>query len=500
MNFFQRAMCSVTRRKSKSLILFLIVFVLGNIIAGSVAIYQASMNVEAYTKERLGSIATLEIDMESMMQAGIFQDIEPISESLADEIGQHESVASYDYSYSTNLTSDSLDTYTIEADAEEGGFVAGRGINDAFILEGSLLGETVDFQEGNKTLEDGRFPTQEELDAGSAVAMISQQVADLNDIVVGDIITLTNEVYEPQTFDMEAGRAAGMQNTTQDLQLLDSHDVTLEVIGIYENTSSSTSENGTASIEDYIASMSLNTILTTNGVVKAELDFTNDVSLEFDDTYIARTTGVTPTYLLKSADELDAFQADIEPLVPENYKLVLSTDAYDSVASPILSLKSMSVMVLWVACIAAILILSLFIILSLRDRKREFGIYMAIGERTWKIIAQVFVEICVVAIVALVLSVFTGNMLSKNVADTLIQNEVTTQENVVQGPQRGGMSFNNASLTISTDEIIDAYEIELDSMYVVTFLTISMTTIVVATIIPMGQVLKLKPKEVLLER
>jgi putative ABC transport system permease protein len=38
MNFFNRAIRSVTRQKSKSLILFAVIFVLGNILAGSVII------------------------------------------------------------------------------------------------------------------------------------------------------------------------------------------------------------------------------------------------------------------------------------------------------------------------------------------------------------------------------------------------------------------------------------------------------------------------------
>lgn len=45
MNFWQRALKSVTRRKGKSFILFLVIFILGNVIAGAVAVQQSTMNV-----------------------------------------------------------------------------------------------------------------------------------------------------------------------------------------------------------------------------------------------------------------------------------------------------------------------------------------------------------------------------------------------------------------------------------------------------------------------
>src|SRR5699024_9653648 len=64
MNFWQRGLKSVTRRKGRSLILFLVIFILGNVIAGSVAIQQSTKNVEEETKKQMGAVATIEMDYE----------------------------------------------------------------------------------------------------------------------------------------------------------------------------------------------------------------------------------------------------------------------------------------------------------------------------------------------------------------------------------------------------------------------------------------------------
>lgn len=62
MNFWQRALKSVTRRKGRSFILFLVIFILGNVIAGAVAIEQSTKNVEQETKKQMGARATVEMD------------------------------------------------------------------------------------------------------------------------------------------------------------------------------------------------------------------------------------------------------------------------------------------------------------------------------------------------------------------------------------------------------------------------------------------------------
>ena len=42
MNYFKRGMASITRRKGKSLILFAVIFILGNVMAGAIAIDQGT--------------------------------------------------------------------------------------------------------------------------------------------------------------------------------------------------------------------------------------------------------------------------------------------------------------------------------------------------------------------------------------------------------------------------------------------------------------------------
>ena len=66
MNFWQRALKSVTRRKGKSFILFLVIFILGNVIAGAVAVQQSTMNVERETKRKWATLLQSSLIMSSL--------------------------------------------------------------------------------------------------------------------------------------------------------------------------------------------------------------------------------------------------------------------------------------------------------------------------------------------------------------------------------------------------------------------------------------------------
>ena len=69
MNYLKRAWLSVTRRKGKSLLLFIIIFILGNVIAGAVSIQQATLNVERTIKSQMGAAVTLRPDYDNMKES-----------------------------------------------------------------------------------------------------------------------------------------------------------------------------------------------------------------------------------------------------------------------------------------------------------------------------------------------------------------------------------------------------------------------------------------------
>ena len=79
-----------------------------------------------------------------------------------------------------------------------------------------------------------------------------------------------------------------------------------------------------------------------------------------------------------------------------------------------------------VASIATVFIISLVVLLFLRDRKQELGIYLSLGEGRGKAIGQIVIEVVLASLVALICPLVTGNLLGSAVSQTLMQSDWMT--------------------------------------------------------------------------
>ena len=222
MNFIKRGFLGITRKKGKSFILLAVIFILGNLISGAISIQQATGNVETTIKERLGAIAMIEMDyqaMEEQMDTGQEAiETENISVDLIKQIGELSYVKYYDYSMSIYLGSESFQSYQ----GEVNGDIIHHGSGKDIRLKGINYAPVIDFEEQKAKIVDGRVFTQEEVDNGTPVAIISKKLADQNNLHVGDTFALDNEVYD---FGDETGEE----------ELFASQDVVLKIIGLFES-------------------------------------------------------------------------------------------------------------------------------------------------------------------------------------------------------------------------------------------------------------------------
>ena len=120
MNYLKRAWLSVTRRKGKSLLLFIIIFILSNVIAGAVSIQQATQNVEKTIKNKMGATVTLRLDYENMKD-GDYENIENLKMKTITAVGELPYVKYYDYVLMGNIGSSGLKSYVSSMIEDNGG-------------------------------------------------------------------------------------------------------------------------------------------------------------------------------------------------------------------------------------------------------------------------------------------------------------------------------------------------------------------------------------------
>ncbi|WP_077603847.1 ABC transporter permease [Oceanobacillus sojae] len=485
MNFIKRGFLGITRKKGKSLILLAVIFILGNLISGAISIQQATGNVESTIKERLGTAATIDIDYDEW-EAKPDTDVEEINVDLIKEIGNLSYVKYYDYSMSTWMGSESVERYQDE-EMDGDYFVDGPSMD--FRLKGINYAPVIDFEEGKAELTDGRVFTDDEIEKGTSVTIISHKLANENNLHVGDTFTLANEVY---TYDEETGEE----------DFVTSRDVVLEIIGLFEpqEAKKETDENADSGMMILTDDMEYhNTVYVPNEIVIDESQFNWEEYMKADEEFAEMMEGeeesfeyYEPIYYLNNPEDIEAFTEEVKPLLPELYTVISASDQYENIAGPIESMSKLAKYVLIVAVIATVLITGLVVLLFLRDRKRELGIYLSLGEKRSRVVGQILIEVMVVAVVGITLSLFSGNLLAQQVSDTMMKADDNKDEYYEE------YYYEGISTDLTADDVMDSYEVTLNSSYILGFYGVGLVTILISTIIPLIYIVRLNPKKILM--
>ena len=515
MNFIKRGITSIIRKPGKTIILLLIIFILGNVIAGAVSVRQAVARTEENIRKSLSPVATIGYDNKKIDE---FYQKNPdgnvrydnIKVETLKEIGTFPQVKYFDYMAMTSLESNTLKRYRNEeinggmvARAEIGGGMA-IDVTEYFSLYGVQNPEMIDILEGKITLTTGRTFSADEIKNLTYVCMVSKTFAELNSLSVGSKIALANNVYDYNTMTpyVEGGKEEPMKPVA-------SQNYEFEVIGIFDPVKQPEPSDPNMGMDmQWREEEMQNKIYVSNGVVEsAGLFQYNEYKKlnpeDYKDVNAEDNNYYTNLYVLKDPADLPAFKEAAAKIIPEMYKVIDTGDSYDTIAAPMKTVQWIAWVVLIVAIGATLLILSLLITLFLRDRKHEIGIYLSLGERKGKVVAQVLLEVLLIAAVAMSLSLFSGNLLSGAVSDKMLSDQIIQeqeQDNMGNSvsyyySELDSMGYSNA---LSSDSLVENYSVSLDLRTILIFFAVGLGTVVVSTLIPIIYIVRLNPKKILM--
>lgn len=87
--------------------------------------------------------------------------------------------------------------------------------------------------------------------------------------------------------------------------------------------------------------------------------------------------------------------------------------------------------------IAGAVILTLIVILSIRERRYEIAVLMSLGENHIKIIGQFFMELFMVTVVSLIIASFAGNFVGNALGNQLLSSSTSTEQTTQTSGQNG---------------------------------------------------------------
>lgn len=470
----------MTRNHGKSSILFGVILILGNVIAGAIAVNQSTQNVEKQIKAQLGSLSTIGFDYEQVSSEdnGEFE-FTPLPEELIKQIGERPEVKQFDYLRETDIAVDKFEPFSFTNDNDNALFSI---TSERIYLTGTNLLKPLEFENDGVNLIEGRFFNEEEQRMGKYVGLISSELAQKNGIRVGDTMVLDGQ-FEHFTSDGSSEKKKG-------------NDYSIEVVGIFKNTSleqannnEQESGNNSFSLDD----RPFNQVYLPNEAVKnISEDERSGLQKAFpSDEILEESEFFTPQYILFQPEDAEIFKQEVTPMLPPGYKVHASTDEYDRVGSSMNRLSQISSYVVIIAIIASLIIISLIIVLFTRDRKYELGIYLSLGERKKYVFAQIVIELLLIGVIAMLISLITGNLLGRIVSDSLLSSSLLESN---QTP----LDFSYNIPIIDQSMINDAFTVQYTISYVVIFLITGIVTILLSAVLPLLYILRLNPKKIML--
>ena len=291
-----------------------------------------------------------------------------------------------------------------------GGFPGGMGgMNFGASGDFSIIGYSSDssmtaFVSGNASIVDGTM-----FDEGTSelVCVISEELAMVNSLSVGDTIIITNPNLDTETY-------------------------TLTVSGIYTS-----SENNDFSMSMFGASQDpANRIYMSANALQAILDLSEENSTTITNDYgresESKVTGtLSATYCFADVDAYEKFEEEVRELGLDESYTVSSSDvtAFENRLAPLNTLSTMAGWFLVVILIIGGIILVVLNIFNVRERKYEVGVLTAMGMKKWKVAAQFMCEILVVTMIAVAIGAAIGAISSVPVTNALLAGQVESQNN-----------------------------------------------------------------------
>ena len=500
MNLMTRAFLSCKRNKMKTFALLLLLVILGSVLSVAITTNLAANATVRNLKANTHTVVVIQYDANQSWE--IYQETgERVSHRIEPEvfhkIGTLPYVRSFDYSVSSRMFNPSLESYNPDVEGVNGQeFYGGPPeLGNPFTIKGTHNPNIMEIEEGVIELVSGRVFCVEEIDSLSYVAVVSEAFANLNDLNVGSTFSMRSLIVD-YSHSIEFGDIY----TEENIIFEKSYD--LEIVGLFRPSTIPTSGHPWADWEmlnhlynriytpNNFAEMSLRNFF--DGIVEHAPEWWVDEVPYFDE-----IMAYDNLFSLETLEYLPDFRAAVEDIIPEHFKVV---DASDSLQGAFVALGSMTQLTfraLWFAMGATILIVTLLVMLFLRDRQKEMGIYLSLGERKEKVVLQILVEILVVAALAIMLALFIGNLIASNISHNMLVNDLTAlqEADICPWGSLAQMGFRN---DISVEAILESYNVSLNLRMVLSFFAIGALTTGLSTVIPVLYIVRMNPKKIMM--
>lgn len=534
MNFIQRAVKNVTRKVSKSILLVITFFVIGNFVIIGLGVANAAEDAKILTRQKMRAVVTYSVDYDAVMKytdSITDQDelnefyknypqvkVNDIKEIIADSrvatanafsISTAYMTEDYDFVHLNNEAEDSMannnnESCWIESDGTQ---TCQKYVEPTHFIKANMFPNMIEFLDGQYTIVDGRFYNQEEIDKGEYVLLVSQAFAEVNGLKVGDTYTYyVTSPYDGQYYD-------GLKYDEEVIKK------DFEIVGIFDHTDKilpgTSNFNYTYPYENpdnMLLMPSTTAYLSTLEYQQLIFDYFAERNPD-DDYYqeenrptedMLNNTNVSDcTFLLNDPLEVDNFVESYSDKLPQFMKLDANNEEFKRLSKPLDTLGLYANFIIWLVVINAVVIISLVTALTLKTREYEIGVLLSIGASKAKIIGQFFIELAIVAILGFTLAVGSGSLVANKVGQKVLEFQI--QESEVGEDEEYNYNYNSIwdtdyTTEITLDDLVSEYNVTVSPLIIGEIYVLGLGIVLISILIPSMMIMRFNPKKILMNQ
>ena len=537
MNFFNRAIKNVTRRASKTILLTLTFLLVGTLVIVGLGVSNASTQAKILTRQKMRAVATLEVDsmawynyVDSIQDEDernkaysnypsvtlaevkdILKDNRVKTANAIDSVFAYPDDSGLDYVHLNNSAEENSGGGQSCYTDENGNSKCVEYVEPSYLIKTNYFPSMIEIEDGDYKISEGRFYTQEEIDNSEKVCLVTKAFAEHNSLKVGDSISfLTNSAA-----DISVMYDEDMGITSED------YTVELSIIGIYEHNQAVTPDTQGY---DYLSPYQNpdNTILMPGTTYKAtnvplqQKIFDYYKTKNPDDEYyqnesnrpsidnLSQVTLNSVTLLLKDPLEVDQFVEDYAGNLGDYKTITVDNSEFNKLAKPLDTLTMYANFIVWLVVINAVVIITLITALTLKTREYEIGVLLSLGASKFKVVAQFFVELALVALLGFTLSIGTGSLLANKVGQTVLQYQISSsgldEEDNSNDYYFGDIYNNDYTSEVSLDDIVSNYNVSISPLIIAEIYIVGLVIVLISILIPSMMIMRFNPKKILMNQ
>ena len=537
MNFINRAIKNVTRRLSKTILLVLTFFLIGNLVIIGLGISNASKSAKILTRQKMRAVVTYKVDYDKVYRyTETIEDqdelqkfyenyprvkVEDVTEFLKDDrVRMANSVSSNMWYQDENNSVDFVHlNNTREQNMDEnqgqscwtdinGSMVCETYKEPTFFIKSNMYPGMIEVEDGDYQIVSGRFYNQEEIDNAEMVCLISENLAQNNGLGIGDNITLA--VDNLSSYAKQSG------TTQEDLES------TFEIVGIFSHNKPLTPDSPNYEYASPYENPDNMIFMPTTSSYMAQLTYQQKQYDYYAQMYPDEEYYQNPdnrpslenmeknmyidsvTLLLDDPLNVDQFVEDYQSKLSQFTSLDANNDEFNRLAKPLDTLSMYANFIVWLVVINAVVIITLVTALTLKNREYEIGVLLSVGASKLKVIAQFFIELAIVAVFGFTLAVASGSLISREIGNRVLEAQIASS-GINEEDDIGTYYYNDLwdtdySTKITLEDLTSEYEVTVSPLIIAEIYVLGLGIVLISVIIPSFMIMRYNPKKILMNQ